>query len=181
MENKNPLRLSMQYFAEETPAPADASKEENEAEETVNVPKGKFEQFWSKLLGNDEGDKADGSKAEASKADQKAKPTTAQTNVNIEELLKQERLKWEAEQAKKFEIDKLPADEKAKAEAEEVKAKLAEAQRQIETNNLKNRAITYLQSENYPIELLDCLNYASQEAYEKSLAAATTALESCRL
>lgn len=135
---------------------------QEQQEETVAVPKGRFTDFMKSLFEGGKDEKAEDGK----EAESKAKTAPA---VDFEARLAEEKAKWEAEFAKKEELSKLPDADKAKAEADAQKAELAAVKQQLAERELKAESISYLQKEGYPIGLADMLNFSSKETKDKTL------------
>lgn len=141
-----------------------ATGAETTAEETVAVPKGKFQSFLASLgLGEKDDAKAD--KAEEGKKTDGEKP---QEVTDVNKAIAEAKKQWETEATKKAELDKLTGEDKIKAEADEVKAQLAEANRKAAERELKDQALTELLADGYPAGLVNCLRFDSKEAMETS-------------
>ncbi len=181
MENvKEPLKLGLQFFAEDATEKADTTPASDEGkekqEETVTVPKGRFMQLIEDVFSGKKDDKADG-KDKNSKESEKSSELTAKPESDFEKRLAAEKAKWQAEQAEKVRLENLPAEEKAKAEAETYKQQLVEKERILAERGLKDEALAYLSKEGYPTILADCLSYASKETKEDTLKKVTVAFE----
>ncbi len=106
------------------------------------------------------------------KADKKAEKSKAD-DPTFDELLKKERAKWEEEQKKKAEFDKLSAEEKAKVKEAEREEKIKKLENELLKKELKDKAITSLSDEGYPVKLAELLDFSSEENMKNSLDSVT--------
>ncbi len=136
-------------------------------------------QSWFKSLFID--DKvAEGKETKDEKADKDLKKSESKDEkkskadeLSFDERLKEERKKWEEEAKKKSEFEKLPADEQAKLKEAEREEKIKQLETELLKKELKDKAITSLSEDGYPVKLAELLNYSNEDDMKKSLETVT--------
>ncbi len=112
-----------------------------------------------------DGDKAD--KDDDKKKELKDNPKSDEDKFS--ELLAKERVKWEEEQKKKAQFEKLPDEEKAKIKEKEKEDKIKDLESKLLKKELKDKALSALSDDGYPVKLAEIITYDSEEGMTKSL------------
>ena len=134
-----------------------------------------FQKFWDSLFGgkeepapgSGEGTKKDGDPAPKEGEDTKQEPQGGKSysEADVEAKIAEAKAAWEAEQQEKQRLAKLPPEERAKAQAQE----LTKLRTELLQRDLKDAAVKKLTDEGFPVGLADLLTYTDKESMEKSL------------
>ena len=76
---------------------------------------------------------------------------------------------WAAEQEEQARLAKLSPEERAKAEADADRQKVAELEAKLLQRDLKDTALAKLEKDGFPVGLAELLNYTDQASMEKSM------------
>jgi len=126
-----------------------------------------FQRFLGSLFG---GNKEDPAPAEGAKPAPAAKPEDkTYTEADVQARLEAAKAEWTAQQQEQARLEKLPPEERAKAEADAQARELESLRAQLTQRDLKDAALKQLEKDGYPTGLADLLNYTDQSAMEKSL------------
>ena len=135
-----------------------------------------FQKFWDSLFGgkeepapgSGEGTKKDGDPAPKEGEDTKQEPQGGKSysEADVEAKIAEAKAAWEAEQQEK---QRLPPEERAKAEGEAQAQELTKLRTELLQRDLKDAAVKKLTDEGFPVGLADLLTYTDKESMEKSL------------
>lgn len=131
-----------------------------------------FQSFMERLFGG-KGKEADptaqpGSATAPSGGTQEPDGVTY-TEADLQAKLEEAKAAWAAEQQKQAQLAKMSPEERAKAEADADRQKVAELEAKLLQRDLKDTALAKLEKEGYPVGLAELLNYTDQASMEKSL------------
>lgn len=144
----------------QTPAAASPTAEQQTA----------FQRFLGTLFGGkEEAPAAESKPTETSTATNQATPSTAYTEADVQTKLQEAKATWEAAQKEQARLEKLPPDERNKAEADARNQKVLELEAKLLQRDLKDTALASLQKDGFPAGLAEMLNYSDQASMEKSL------------
>ena len=91
------------------------------------------------------------------------------TEADLQAKLEEAKAAWAAEQQEQARLAKLSPEERAKAEADADRQKVAELEAKLLQRDLKDTALAKLEKDGYPVGLAELLNYTDQDSMEKSL------------
>lgn len=169
---------TVQTGAENTGQPAAADQAVGTGQsEQLNA----FQKFMQGLFGGKD-DKSDGpadKKGGSETGKDGGKPAAADAPPDISAIIAAERQKWEAEQQEKARIEKLPPEERAKAEQADKDKQIADLNAQLQQRDLKDAALADLTKDGFPAGLASVLDYSSKENMEKSLGAVKETFKAC--
>ena len=141
------LNIPMQFFADESPAPAEATAPAETKPETAP-----------------EGDVKAPAPAQTEKTF-----TQADVDKMISERLARQQKKFEAEKEEAAKLAKMNAEQKAEYAAKKREEELTAREKAIQEKELYFTAKDILKDNNLPTELVDCLNLTSAETCNKSI------------
>lgn len=167
------------------PAAGDEGQNQNPQQQTTQQPTAEqrtaFQKFWDSLFGGKEepapgsgegeGTKEDGGPApkEGEGGKQEPQDGKSYSEAELNAKLAEAKTAWEAEQAEKQRLAKLPPEERAKAEGEAQAQELTKLRAELLQRDLKDAAVKKLTDEGFPVGLAELLTYTDQEHMEKSL------------
>ena len=141
------LNIPMQFFADESTAPAEATAPAETKPETA--PEGDV-------------------KAPAPANTEKTF-TQADVDKMISERLARQQKKFEAEKEEAAKLAKMNADQKAEYAAKKREEELTAREKAIQEKELRYTALNILEEKKLPTQLIDCLNLSSAESCNKSI------------
>ena len=127
-------------------------------------PESKFLQRLVKLLGigGDDGD-GDANPKEDGKADPPPKDGQTYTEADLQARIDAAKAQWQAEQEEQARLAKLSPEERAKAEATKTSDEIAQLKAQLLARDVRDKAITRLSGDGYPVGLADLLPLTSDQ------------------
>lgn len=143
------LNIPMQFFADDSPAPAEATAPAETKPETAP-----------------EGDVKAPAPAQTEKTF-----TQADVDKMISERLARQQKKFEAEKEEAAKLAKMNADQKAEYAAKKREEELTAREQAIKEKELRYTALNILEENKLPSKLIDCLNLTSAESCNKSIEA----------
>lgn len=130
-----------------------------------------FQRFWDSLFGGKgkeatPADPQDGDPAPGTKQEPEGK---TYTEADLQAKMEAAKAAWAAEQEEQARLAKLSPEERAKAEADADRQKVAELEAKLLQRDLKDTALAKLEKDGFPVSLVELLNYTDQASMEKSL------------
>lgn len=152
---------------EATPAAGTTPAAGQEPEGKDAKPESKFLQRLGKLLGigGDGEDGGDGAAKpkEDGKADPPPKDGQTYTEADLQARIDAAKAQWQAEQEEQARLAKLSPEERAKAEAAKTSDEIAQLKAQLLARDVRDKAITRLSGDGYPVGLADLLPLTSEQ------------------
>ncbi len=150
--------------------------------ETLNA----FQKFMKSLLGNEKEDPADKGdpteeKTDPEKDDPKKDEPTGKSfsEDDLAKALEAEKAKWQEEQKEKERIAKLSPEEREKAEKENSEKRIADLEKRLLQNDLRQQAVTELSKDGFPVGLAELVSYSSKEDMTASLEKTKEIFKTC--
>lgn len=101
------------------------------------------------------------------------------TEADLQARLEAAKAEWAAQQQEQARLEKLPPEERAKAEADAQREELEGLRAQLLQRDLKDAALKQLEKDGFPAGLAELLTYTDKESMEKSMAHAQEVFKSC--
>ena len=101
------------------------------------------------------------------------------TEADLQARLEAAKAEWAAQQQEQARLEKLPPEERAKAEADAQREELEGLRAQLLQRDLKDAALKQLEKDGFPAGLADLLTYTDKEAMEKSMAHVQGVFKGC--
>ena len=137
-----------------------------------------FQRFMSSLFGGKEpAAPAEGTKT--TPAPQQEPEGKTYTEADLQARLEAAKAEWAAQQQEQARLEKLPPEERAKAEADAQREELEGLRAQLLQRDLKDAALKQLEKDGFPAGLADLLTYTDKEAMEKSMAHVQGVFKGC--
>ena len=147
---------------EATPA-AETTPTGQEPEGKEAKPESKFLQRRGKLLGIGYDGDGDAKPKEDGKADPPPKDGQTYTEADLQARIDAAKSQWQAEQEEQARLAKLSPEERAKAEATKTSDEIAQLKAQLLARDVRDKAITRLSGDGYPVGLADLLPLTSEQ------------------
>lgn len=128
-----------------------------------------FQRFLSGLLGGNKEASATAEGTDPAPAPQQEPEGKTYTEADLQARVEAARAEWTAQQQEQARLEKLPPEERAKAEADAQAKQLEDLKAQLLQRDLRDAAVRQLEKDGYPTQLVDLLNYTDKDAMEKSL------------
>ena len=156
----------------ETPAAAPGTQQTTEVTTPTTEQQTTFQKWLGNLLGGKSQEAtpatAAGEAAPAASTTQVPSGTTY-TEADLQAKLEAAKSAWATEQEEQARLAKLSPEERAKAEADTDRKKVADLEAKLLRRDLKDTALAALQKDGFPVGLADLLNYTDQASMEASL------------
>lgn len=156
----------------ETPAAAPGAQQTTEVTTPTAEQQTAFQKFMAGLFGGKSQEAAPA--AAAGEAAPAASTTqvpggTTYTEADLQAKLEAAKAAWAADQEEQTRLAKLSPEERAKAEADTDRKKVADLEAKLLQRDLKDTALATLQKDGFPVGLADLLTYTDQASMEASL------------
>lgn len=92
------------------------------------------------------------------------------TQADLDVALEKAKKEWETGAQEKARLEKLPPEERVKAEAEAKDKELAGLKAQLLAKDLKQTAVDTLDKDGFPVKLAELVDYSSKESMDSGLA-----------